>query len=109
MTRIASTLLPLAAIALLVSPADAQAQGSVRRGERHAAQTCAECHGIRRGDVSPNPEAPSFARIAATSGMTAAALTASLSTIHRSMPDLIINPADRADLIAYILSLKNGD
>jgi mono/diheme cytochrome c family protein len=107
MIRILTALFPIAATALLLSPADAQPQGSVRRGELHAAQTCAECHGIRRGEASPNPEAPSFARIAATSGMTAAALTASLSTIHRAMPDLIINRSDRADLIAYILSLKN--
>jgi mono/diheme cytochrome c family protein len=107
MRRIATALLPLAAIVLLPSPANAQPQGSVLRGERHAMQTCAECHGVRRGEASPNPEAPPFAKIATTSGMTAAALTAALSTIHRAMPDLIINRADRADLIAYILSLKD--
>ena len=38
--------------------------------------------------------------------MTATALTVALRTSHRSMPNIIIQPGDAANIIAYILSLK---
>jgi hypothetical protein len=38
--------------------------------------------------------------------MTAIALTAVLTTSHRLMPNIILQPDERRDVIAYILSLK---
>jgi hypothetical protein len=58
---------------------------------------------------SSNAAAPSFERIANVPGMTSAALTAALRTSHETMPNVIIKGNDIGDLVAYILSLKNGD
>ena len=55
---------------------------------------------------SPNSEAPPFPMIAATPGMTSIALTAALLTSHRLMPNIMLEPEERRDVIAYILSLK---
>jgi hypothetical protein len=38
--------------------------------------------------------------------MTGLALQSMLQTSHREMPNLILQTGERADLIAYILSLK---
>jgi hypothetical protein len=38
--------------------------------------------------------------------LTAIALTAALTTLHRTMPNMMLEPDERADIIAYILSLK---
>ena len=47
-----------------------------------------------------------FPVLAATPGMTTIALTAALLTSHRLMPNIILQPDERRDVIAYILSLK---
>ena len=54
----------------------------------------------------PNESAPAFQEIASTPGMTAIALSAALSTSHRTMPNIMLEPDERTDIIAYILSLK---
>jgi hypothetical protein len=38
--------------------------------------------------------------------MTAIALSAALNTSHPTMPNIMLEAAERADIIAYILSLK---
>jgi len=38
--------------------------------------------------------------------MTAIALSAGLNTSHRSMPNIMLERDEQADIIAYILSLK---
>jgi hypothetical protein len=40
--------------------------------------------------------------------MSEMALSVSLQTPHRAMPNIMLDPQERADVIAYILSLK-GD
>jgi hypothetical protein len=57
---------------------------------------------------SPNPAAPTFEHIANIPGMTGMALTATLRTSHGTMPNVIIKGSDIGDLVAYILSLKDG-
>ena len=52
-------------------------------------------------------QAPSFKKIANTPGMSVTALTVWSRTTHPTMPNLIIEPDDMDDLIAYILSLKD--
>jgi mono/diheme cytochrome c family protein len=82
-------------------------EGSAEAGLAYARAACSECHAIRSEDfLSPNPKAPSFAKIAATPGMTGAALNVILQTPHRDMPDFIIPAKDKADVVAYILGLQ---
>jgi mono/diheme cytochrome c family protein len=81
--------------------------GSAEAGLAYARTACSECHAIRSDDLlSPNPKAPSFAKIASTPGVTGTALFVMLQTPHREMPDLIIPAKERADVVAYILSLQ---
>jgi mono/diheme cytochrome c family protein len=89
------------------APLLAQDAGNVRHGREIAQAICSACHVAAKGQlVSPNSEAPPFPTLAATPGMTSIALTAALLTSHRLMPDLILQPDERRDVIAYILSLK---
>jgi mono/diheme cytochrome c family protein len=96
-------------VATLLAPVPTLAQEADNVGHgRQVAQTiCVECHVVARDQkVSPNSEAPPFPMIAATPGMTSIALTAALLTSHRQMPNIMLEPDERRDVIAYILSLK---
>ncbi|MGE0420719.1 MAG: cytochrome c [Reyranellaceae bacterium] len=85
----------------------AQDQAAVRRGLAVSEQRCAACHAVHAGEsASRNPAAASFARVAATPGVTELALQAMLQTSHQAMPNLIIGVDDMRDVIAYILSLR---
>ena len=66
-------------------------------------QVCAECHSVEKGQVrSPNAAAPSFEAIANVPGMTAIALHATLQTSHRTMPNVMLNPDELSNVVAYI-------
>jgi cytochrome c2 len=85
-----------------------QPGGDPRRGITFAQATCAVCHGVLATDLtSPRLDSVTFKVIANAPGMTGIAINVWLLTPHRSMPDLIIEPQDRADVIAYIVSLKD--
>lgn len=93
--------------AMSAGAAVAQEVGAPGRGLAAAARLCADCHAIRRGEAaSPSFAAAPFELIAGTPGMTATALSAALQTSHRTMPNLVLEPADFSDVIAYILSLR---
>jgi hypothetical protein len=62
---------------------------------------------IDRTGSSPEPTAPPFKDVANTPGMTETALTVWLRTSHPTMPNIIVEPADMDNVIAYILSLKD--
>jgi mono/diheme cytochrome c family protein len=103
-----SLIAAVTAAALLV-PASVRTQeaDNVGHGRQIAQTICVACHVVSRGQrVSPNSEAPPFPMIAETPGMTSIALTAALLTSHRLMPNIILEPDERRDVIAYILSLK---
>jgi len=85
-----------------------QELGDAKRGSAVALETCASCHGVRQGEKSTNPLAPKFSGIAEVNGMTAMALNVALVTSHRVMPNIKLEPQERADVIAYILSLKTN-
>jgi mono/diheme cytochrome c family protein len=106
--RIRLILVALAAAALLEStPILAQGADDVGHGREIAQTICAACHVLAKGQLaSPNSEAPPFPLLAATPGMTSIALTAALLTSHRRMPNIVLQPDERRDVIAYILSLK---
>jgi cytochrome c len=96
--------LVLAAIA--ATQANAQAPGNARAGLELARTRCADCHAVERGNHrSIQPAAPAFTVIANSPGMSARALAAVLQTSHRDMPDIVLAPRERADIVAYILSL----
>jgi mono/diheme cytochrome c family protein len=81
--------------------------GDLEKGLSLAEEVCANCHAIEKGDdVSPKALAPTFETIASTPGMTPTALGLFLRTPHETMPNLVLSPDELADIIAYILSLK---
>lgn len=88
--------------------AAAQAQ-DVQQGRRLALEVCASCHAVLAGQVlSPVPEAPSFEEIAATPGMTAAALNFWLTAHdHPTMPRLKLSRDEVRGVSAYILDLND--
>lgn len=86
----------------------AQDSGDARRGLAYARANCAECHGILATDMqSPRRGVATFKRIAETPGMTATAIAVWLQTSHPSMPNFVIPAEDRANIAAYILSLRD--
>src|ERR1022692_3758282 len=85
----------------------AQDLSDLQKGRALAQQVCSECHAVGTADSrSPNVLAPGFEAVAATPGMTGAALNAFLHTSHRAMPNLELTPDQANGIIAYILSLK---
>ncbi len=87
----------------------AQDEGDARQGQAFAQRVCAQCHAVGRSQsASPNPNAPTFPVIAEVPGMTALALTVVLQSAHNAMPDLVLEPQERRDVIAYILSLRSA-
>jgi mono/diheme cytochrome c family protein len=82
--------------------------GDARKGLAYAQQVCSVCHNVLRTDAaSPNSRAPTFKGVANTPGMSITALTVWSRTSHPTMPNLVIEPTDMDDLIAYILSLRD--
>jgi len=91
------------------SGAIAQDDGDAEAGHAFARSLCAGCHAVEADATdSPNASAPTFRRIAIEPGMTAIALSVILRNPHRDMPDLILSPTQRANVIDYILTLKPG-
>jgi mono/diheme cytochrome c family protein len=89
-------------LAASFSPAFGQDLGERDAGERLAALNCAQCH----GPTDAPGGAPAFATIAMMPSTTAESLNVFLQTPHATMPDIVLSPGDRNDLIAYILSLR---
>jgi mono/diheme cytochrome c family protein len=94
-------------LALGSSGSQAQEIGQPGRGLVLAKRLCAQCHAVQKEDAqSPNADAPHFQLIAMVPGMTPLALSATLNTSHRAMPNILLDAAEQADIIAYIMSLK---
>jgi hypothetical protein len=90
------------------SGAQAHETGSISQGLLTAEERYAGCHGIALGsEYSPTFGAPTFEQIALTPGMTATALSTTLKTSHRTMPNLMQGSDELANITAYILSLKS--
>ncbi len=107
MTRVAVSAL---LFTLPTLAAQAQAIGDPQKGAELARSVCADCHAVsERQRLSPNPRSPTFYEIANTPGMTAAALTVTLTTPHAGMPMFMFTPDQRQDVIGYILSLKENN
>ena len=92
---------------LLAMPSNAQEIGHSGAGLAEARRLCSQCHAVETAETpSPRTDAPAFQDIAGTSGMTATALSAALNTSHQSMPNIMLESDEKADIVAYILSLK---
>jgi mono/diheme cytochrome c family protein len=97
-------------LALSVAASHVHAQGNPQVGLALAQQVCSECHTIQKGQVrSPNLRAPTFVELATTPGMTTTALLVALTTPHAGMPMFIFTTEQKENVIAYILSLKEGN
>jgi mono/diheme cytochrome c family protein len=101
-------LMALVAVLALTSHAAAQEPGDAKRGAALAGSVCSQCHAVKAGKLrSPNPMAPSFENVARTPGMTDRALRVWLQSSHPTMPNFILTGDERADIVVYIMSLKN--
>jgi len=106
-------LLGLASVAVLTSCA--LFQTDAERGRHVADKWCSECHriapdqpsGMRAGHVlPPSIAAPSFMDVAAKPSVTVESLDHFLREVHLPMPTYRLRDDERAEVIAYILSLR---
>lgn len=77
-------------------------------GHVYAETYCSKCHSIGAGP-SPLEQAPRFKDVAEQPGVTAMSLQAFLQSSHPTMPNIILEPEDMQNVIAYILSLKGRE
>ncbi len=101
---------PFMSFLLILTSASAGAQeiGDPQAGYVFAAHNCAECHEIASHDLmSPDSNAPNFYAVANNRDITSQALMVWLQSSHPTMPNLILRPNDIANVIAYIVSLKD--
>jgi len=84
-------------------------EGDIATGHTFAREACKMCHVVEPEEEAPRTLdiAPAFRAIANTPGMTATALRVFLTSSHPKMPNLILTPGQTADVIAYILSLRD--
>ena len=109
MRRTFAPLLVALALTIAGSSAGAQQLGDPAAGLAYADGVCAECHAVRKGQrVSPHERAPAFELVANSRGMTEMALRVWFQSPHPSMPNLRLTDKLADDLIAYIMSLKEG-
>jgi mono/diheme cytochrome c family protein len=75
------------------------------RGEELVRAWCLQCHTVGGPGAILHPEFDlvAIARMPSTTQMS---LRAFLQSSHRDMPNLILTPQDRDDIIGYILSLR---
>ena len=104
------TTLALISVLGISAPASGQPLGDADLGREFALKTCAECHSVLPGGgASPNPDAPTFSAIAHSPGMSRIALVSWFQTPHKKMPNLMLENADKDNLIAYITGLREMD
>ena len=109
LTRTAEAVLPAVVMAFAIPAGHCEAQevGQAGRGLVLAQRLCAQCHAVQKQQTqSSNENAPAFQVIASIPGMTAIALSAALNTSHRTMPNIMLQADEQADIVAYILGLK---
>jgi mono/diheme cytochrome c family protein len=82
--------------------------GDVDAGRAYATRTCSDCHrvGPPKDGSAAVLKSTDFDMLAQIKGLSATSLNVFLVTPHPTMPNLIIQADDRANVIAYILSLR---
>ena len=98
---------PVAAPAAAPSPAAADADAV----PDYVTAICGECHAVRDNAVSPNPQAPGFADIANSPGLTHDTLVTFLSDAHNYPMQMDVDLVDEdIEVIAdYMLTLRSDD
>ena len=99
----------VAAMSCAASAQLALPKGNPDSGKAFALQACSVCHVVASGQLTPPriANAVSFRSIAHSEGMTELKLQRILATPHPVMPNLILTPEEAADVIAYIISLRD--
>ena len=85
--------------------------GSPARGAVLAQTRCSGCHATGASDSSPMPAAPPFRSLSQRYPVAdlQEALAEGLVTAHPAMPEVVMEEADIADLIAYLDSVGGTD
>ena len=100
-----------ASLALMVASAAAargEEMGDARAGLAFALRNCAECHDVTSHNLNtPKSMPPNFYVTANKKGMSRMALLVWLQSNHPSMPNFILRKEDMANVVAYIVSLKD--
>lgn len=82
------------------------APAAVYRGAAIAGQVCAQCHDIGGSGPEIYAGAPTFRSVVENPATTAESLTTWLNSSHPKMPHYLFPENEVADLVAYILSLR---
>jgi mono/diheme cytochrome c family protein len=98
---------PVAAPAAAPSPAAADADAV----PDYVTAICGECHAVKNNAVSVNPQAPGFADIANSPGLTRDTLVTFLSDAHNYPMQMDVDLVDEdIEVIAdYMLTLRSDD
>ncbi|MBT8427764.1 MAG: hypothetical protein KJO02_07025 [Erythrobacter sp.] len=72
---------------------------------------CGDCHAVKINEISPNPQAPGFADIANSPGVTRETLVAFLSDAHNypMQMDVDLVEEDIEQIAEYMLTLQSDD
>lgn len=78
-------------------------------GHNYAQASCAACHAIGAGSISPNPKAPPFKTVVNKEGLTASTLSSWLRDAHNypSEMDFQLDPDKLDALVEYMLTLRD--
>lgn len=85
--------------------------GKAAEGKRLADALCSSCHAVAPGELSPNPQSPTFPHIANMSGLSEDTLADFLRDSH-NFPERMnfeVVPEDAEALAAYMITLRTGD
>ena len=93
------------AFSIVLAPA-ASSAADLAAGGLLADKWCAQCHGVRGNQWSPNGSAPTFPELAAEPSITEYSLRALLQSPHETMPHTKFTPDQLDDIVGYIISLK---
>ena len=77
-------------------------------GRKLAEAWCAACHDIDARSGTAHGSAPDFAAVANLRSTTELSLKVFLQSSHANMPNVMMTPEQRGDLVDYILSLKRN-
>lgn len=91
--------------------AETQTAGAATTAPTYVTAICGECHAVRDNDVSPNPQAPGFADIANSPGLTRDTLVTFLSDAHNYPMQMDVDLVDEdIEVIAdYMMTLQSED
>ena len=99
----------IAVLSLSLAPVAVRAadDGNPDAGLAYAREVCSGCHAVEKGQtVSINIKAPPFDTIATSKLITSREIVGWLQSSHPDMPDLMVPPDKRADVVAYLTRFK---